>query len=135
MERTQIFVDMQLVPEGWKELDDRLTGPDGVFYPIHSKNFAIMQADNVRWSFVTFDEFISEYPQMVQATYQRAYKDFAVSIFCQTDLPRVQTSVSVDAPSKILIREVFAIIEKYRAQSMVLREPQDAARMCRNSVN
>lgn len=135
MERTQIFLDMQLVPEGLKELDVCLTGPDGFFHSLHSKNFAIMQADNVSWSFVTFDEFISEYPQMVQARYQREYKGYAVSIFCQTDGPRVQTTVSVYAPSKILIHEVFGIIEKYRAQSMVLREPLGAARMCRNCVN
>jgi hypothetical protein len=122
MTKTQIFKNMHLHPTAMRELDKYLTAT--MFYPPHSTNFEVTKPDRVHWRLDTFDEFLAEYPESLEALYQRAVGPYEVHILNSHNNREFFSEISVQARYRHTIDTIFEFIEAYRNVSTRFLEPQ-----------
>lgn len=127
MTKTQIFKNMHLHYVAIKELDNYLTSTIFLNNP-HSTNFEITKPGSVHWCLDTFDQFIAEYAESVEALYQRAAGAYEVHIFNSFNRREFFSEITVRAPFRQTIDTVFDFIAAYRKASTKLLESPPTAK-------
>lgn len=118
MEKTKIFENMHVAPEGLLELNEYLTRPGGIFDEPHLTEFELIAPGHAHWRFSAFNDFLAEYEPLIFALYERRRPGFRVSIVNFDDLNNVRSRVTVMAQDSQAIDDIFKIIEKYCAVSL-----------------
>ncbi|HEY6252176.1 MAG TPA: hypothetical protein VI685_19650 [Candidatus Angelobacter sp.] len=122
MQKTQTFKHMHLHPTGMRELDQYLTSK--MFTSPHSTIFLVALPGGVLWQLDTIDQFLEEYSQSIEAVYRRAGGAYEVEIANSYKGLEILSEITVRAPDRHIIDEIFQYIEIWRQKSTIVLNSQ-----------
>ncbi|HEY6351991.1 MAG TPA: hypothetical protein VI636_21560 [Candidatus Angelobacter sp.] len=122
MQKTQTFKHMHLHPIGMRELDQYLTSK--MFTSPHSVIFHVALPGGVFWRLDTIDQFLKEYSQSIEALYRRAGAAYEVEIANSYKGLEILSEITVRAPDRDIIEEIFRFIEIWRKKPTVVLNSQ-----------
>ena len=119
MRKTQIFPNMHLRPQSLEILDQHVCCNIRLFSEPHSTNFELDLPDGI-WELNNFTEFITDYKNSTEAFYRRAAGPYEIAIFNTFDESGPYSVITVRAPGRQMIENIFQIIEGARRYSTVI---------------